>query len=257
MVTKTKRIIPCLDVKEGRVVKGRQFVDLRDAGDPVEQAAFYDAAGADELVFLDINASREGRRTTVEMVRQVAAQVSIPFIAGGGITCLAEIEALLKEGADKVSLNTAAVLNPSLVREASRHFGSRCVVVAVDARRLPGGRGWEVITHGGRRGTGRSVIHWAREVESLGAGEILLTSMDADGMNGGYDLELTAAVSRRITIPVIASGGAGEPAHFVEVFLKAGADAALAANVFHSRRHSIKEIKDYLAHQGVEVRTVT
>lgn len=249
-----KRIIPCLDVKDGRVVKGTQFVNLRDAGDPVELAAFYDRAGADELVFLDIAASNEGRKTRIEMVRRVAAQVFIPFIVGGGIGSLDEIEALLKAGADKVSLNTAAISKPSLIEKAASVFGSQCVVVAIDARRCE--EGWEVYTHGGRNNTGMSVTEWAGSVEELGAGEILLTSMDEDGVNEGYDLSLTKAVVESVNIPVIASGGAGELEHFASVFIEGKADAALAASVFHYRHFSVAEVKNYLAERGIEVRSV-
>ncbi len=248
-----KRIIPCLDVDKGRVVKGVKFVNLRDAGDPVELAAAYDAAGADELVFLDITASHEERRTMVDVVRRTAEQVFIPFTVGGGVRTLADIRELLQAGADKVAINTAAVLNPDLVAEAASRFGSQCIVVAIDARKVGPGR-WEVLTHGGRKGTGRDALSWARLVEELGAGEILLTSLDRDGTKDGYDLELTRAVSEAVRIPVIASGGAGNLHHLWEGIVVGGADAVLAASIFHYGEHTIKEAKEYLAARGVPVR---
>lgn len=248
-----KRIIPCLDVREGRVVKGVHFQDLRDAGDPVELAARYDAAGADELVFLDISASVEGRRTMREVAAAVAAQVFIPFTVGGGVRTVQEVQELLQAGADKVSLNTAAVADPDLVTRCARRFGNQCVVAAIDARRRDGG-GWEVYTHGGTRPTGRDAVEWARQVEGLGAGEILLTSMDRDGTRAGYDLELTAAVSEAAGIPVIASGGAGELEHLYQALTEGRADAVLVASLFHYGRYGIGEAKRYLADRGVPVR---
>jgi len=249
-----KRIIPCLDVKDGRVVKGIQFVNLRDAGDPVELARYYDAAGADELVFLDITASHEGRGTMVEVVRRTAEQVFIPFAVGGGISSLEDVRKILSAGADKVSLNTAAVENPALLTACAERFGSQCVILAVDARWNPDLADWEVYTHGGRRATGRSALDWVKEGERLGAGEILLTSMDADGGKEGYDLRLTAAVSGAVNIPVIASGGAGKREDFYEVLTAGQADAALAASVFHYREFTVLEVKQYLAERGVAVR---
>ncbi|KUK37065.1 MAG: imidazole glycerol-phosphate synthase subunit HisF [Clostridia bacterium] len=248
-----KRIIPCLDVKAGRVVKGVKFADLRDAGDPVEMAAEYDAAGADELVFLDITASLEGRRTMVDVARRTAEQVFIPFTVGGGIRSLDDIREMLLAGADKTAVNTAAVENPGLIAAAARRFGSQCVVVAIDARRKEPGR-WEVLTHGGTRGTGIDAVAWAQEVERLGAGEILLTSFDRDGTKDGYDLELTRAVSEAVRIPVIASGGVGSLEHLYEGLTVGKADAVLAASIFHYREHTIREAKEYLAERGVPVR---
>ncbi|MDA8065162.1 MAG: imidazole glycerol phosphate synthase subunit HisF [Thermaerobacter sp.] len=248
-----KRIIPCLDVREGRVVKGVHFQDLRDAGDPVELAARYDAAGADELVFLDISASVEGRRTMREVAAAVAAQVFIPFTVGGGVRTVQEVQELLQAGADKVSLNTAALADPDLVARCARRFGNQCVVAAIDARRREGG-GWEVYTHGGTRPTGREAVEWARQVEELGAGEILLTSMDRDGTRAGYDLELTAAVSEAAGIPVIASGGAGEMEHLYQALTAGRADAVLVASLFHYGHYEIGEAKRYLAERGVRVR---
>jgi cyclase len=247
-----KRLIPCLDVQSGRVVKGVQFVALRDAGDPVEQARAYDVEGADELVFLDITASHERRGIVTEMVRQVAAAVFIPFTVGGGLRTVEDIRDVLTAGADKVSLNSAAVRRPELITEAARRFGSQCVVVAVDARRAA--TGWEVYIDGGRVPTGREAVAWAQEVESRGAGEILLTSMDRDGTQEGYNMELTAAVSRAVSIPVIASGGAGRPEHFAAVLTAGGASAALAASLFHYRTLRIGQVKEYLAAQGIPVR---
>lgn len=256
-----KRVIPCLDVRDGRVVKGVHFVDLRDAGDPVELAARYDREGADELVFLDISASHEGRSTRLDWVRAVAERLTIPFTVGGGISSLDEIRELLLAGAEKVSLNTAAVQDPSLVRRAAERFGSQCIVVAIDARRIPsqGKAGeesprWEVFTHGGRKPAGRDAIDWARQVEALGAGEILLTSMDADGTRLGYDLELTRAVARSVRVPVIASGGAGSLEHLKRALLESEADAVLAASIFHEGRHTVAEAKAYLAAAGLPVR---
>ncbi len=248
-----KRIIPCLDVDCGRVVKGVKFVDLRDAGDPVELAAYYDAAGADELVFLDITASHEGRETMVDVVRRTADSVFIPFTVGGGIRTIEDIRKMLQAGADKTAINTAAVLNPSLIEEGARKFGSQCIVVAIDARRIGPAR-WEVLTHGGRRGTGIDAVDWAREVERRGAGEILLTSLDRDGTKDGYDLELTRAVSEAVRIPVIASGGAGTLEHLYEGLTLGAADAVLAASIFHYQEYTIREAKAYLMERGVAVR---
>jgi len=249
-----KRIIPCLDVKEGRVVKGIKFVDLKDAGDPVELAGFYDKSGADELVFLDITASHEGRETMVEVVRRTAQEVSIPFTVGGGIGSIEQMRTILEAGAEKISLNTPAVENPGLVKEAARIFGSQCVIVAIDALWNERMQDWEVYTHGGRKGTGMSAVDWASRVEALGAGEILLTSMDADGGQSGFDIPLNRTVCEKVTIPVIASGGAGEMEDFARVLKEGKADAALAASVFHYRRFTIRELKKYLAEQGLEVR---
>jgi len=248
-----KRVIPCLDVDAGRVVKGVRFVDLQDAGDPVELAALYDREGADELVFLDITASAEGRPILEDVVRRTAGEVFIPLTVGGGIRSVEDVRRMLRAGADKVAMNTAAVQQPALVREAARIFGSQCVVVAIDARRRAPGR-WEVYTYGGRVPTGLDVVAWAREVERLGAGEILLTSMDRDGTTEGFDLELTRSVSEAVGIPVIASGGAGRPAHFVEVLTEGKADAALAASIFHFGRVRIREVKAALAAAGIPVR---
>ncbi|MFN7954549.1 MAG: imidazole glycerol phosphate synthase subunit HisF [bacterium] len=248
-----KRIIPCLDVRDGRVVKGVNFVGLKDAGDPVEAAAAYDRQGADELVFLDITASHEGRGIIEDVVRRTAEQVFMPLTVGGGIREVADVRRMLQAGADKVSVNTAATQNPSLVREAAERFGSQCVVVAVDAKRRAD-RGWDVFTHGGRKPTGRDVLEWCHEVERLGAGEILLTSMDRDGTQIGYDLELTRAVSAALAIPVIASGGVGTLTHLWEGLVAGGADAVLAASIFHFGTHSIGEAKRYLASRGVNVR---
>lgn len=250
----SKRIIPCLDVKEGRVVKGIQFVQLRDAGDPVELARFYDEQGADELVFLDISASVEGRETMVEVVREVASELAIPFTVGGGINTLEDMKKMLRSGADKVSLNTAAVRNPKLIAEGSAFFGSQCIVVAIDAKYDPDLGSWRVYTHGGRTPTELEVIEWAKEAVRLGAGEILLTSMDSDGEKKGFDLELTRAVSEAVTVPVIASGGAGNADHFVNAFTEGKADAALAASIFHYRETSVKEVKTHLREKGVIVR---
>ena len=247
-----KRVIPCLDVKDGRVVKGVQFVDLRDAGDPVEAALAYDAQGADELVFLDITASHEDRAIMLDVVRRTAEGIYMPLTVGGGIRSPDDVRRLLRAGADKVSLNTAALERPAVIREAAERFGSQCIVVAIDARR--DGNRWTVFTHGGRRPTGRDAVAWAQEAVGLGAGEILLTSMDRDGTKDGYDLELTRAVSHAVSVPVIASGGAGSLEHFYEALTEGFADAALAASLFHFGIHTIAETKDYLAERGVEVR---
>jgi cyclase len=248
-----KRIIPCLDVKDGRVVKGVQFLGLRDAGDPVELAKKYSEERADELVFLDISASHEGRKTMVDVIEQTAANITIPFTVGGGINSVEDMKRILRAGADKISLNTAAVLRPELIREGARVFGSQCIVVAIDARRTGEGK-WEVYTHGGRNAAGRDVIDWAKEAESLGAGEILLTSMDHDGEKQGFGIELTRSVSEAVGIPVIASGGAGGVEHFAEVLTAGKADAALAASIFHYAETSISSVKAYLAERGVVVR---
>lgn len=248
----TRRIIPCLDVDRGRVVKGVRFVNLRDAGDPVELAEFYDREYADELCFLDITASYEERKTMVDVVKRVAEKVFIPFTVGGGIRTLDDINELLQAGADKVSINTRAVENPDFITEASKRFGSQCVVVAIDAKRTD--LGFEVFTHGGRKATGIDAIWWAREAERLGAGEILLTSMDTDGTKDGFDIELTKKVADSVDIPVIASGGAGSEEHFLEVFVKTGASAALAASVFHYGEIKISELKNFLKSRGIPVR---
>ena len=249
----TKRIIPCLDVNNGRVVKGVNFVDLKDAGDPVEIAKAYDAAGADELVFLDITASCEERDTVVDMVRQVAANVFIPFTVGGGIRTVDDFKKLLREGADKISVNSAAIDRPELITEAAEKFGSQCVVVAIDAKRREDG-GWNIYKHGGRLDTGIDAIEWAKKVERLGAGEILLTSMDCDGTKAGYDIELTRAIADAVSIPVIASGGAGTLEHFYDALTEGGADAALAASLFHYKELEIRQVKEYLACRGISVR---
>ena len=249
----TKRIIPCLDVNNGRVVKGVNFVDLKDAGDPVEIAKAYDAAGADELVFLDITASCEERDTVVDMVRQVAANVFIPFTVGGGIRTVEDFRKLLREGADKISVNSAAIDRPELITEAAEKFGSQCVVVAIDAKRRQDG-GWNIYKHGGRLDTGIDAIEWAKKVEKLGAGEILLTSMDCDGTKAGYDIELTRAIAEAVSVPVIASGGAGTLEHFYDALTEGGADAALAASLFHYKELEIREVKEYLRDRGLPVR---
>ena len=263
-----KRIIPCLDVKEGRVVKGVGFVNLRDAGDPVEAARAYDAEGADELCYLDIMASHEERKTFLDVVCRTAEQVFMPLTVGGGVQTLDDIRDLLRAGADKVSINTAAVANPEFVRQAAERFGTQCIVVAIDAKRAEidakragvdakrAGGGWEVYTHGGRRPTGLAAVEWARRMASFGAGEILLTSMDQDGTKAGYDLALTAAVSEAVEIPVIASGGAGTLEHLYEGFAVGRADAVLAASIFHYRQFTIREAKDYLRARGIPVRSV-
>ncbi|MFZ8842805.1 imidazole glycerol phosphate synthase subunit HisF [Thermoflexus sp.] len=250
-----RRIIPCLDIRAGRVVKGVRFVDLRDAGDPVAHARFYEEEGADELVFLDITASVEDRGILLEVVRRVAEVLSIPFTVGGGVRDVEDFRALLRAGADKVSINTAAVQHPERITEAARRFGSQCVVVAIDAKRVGPDR-WEVYIHGGRTPTGLDAVSWAREAERRGAGEILLTSIDADGTREGYDLALTRAVAEAVGIPVIASGGAGAPEHFYRVFTEGKADAALAASLFHFRELRIADLKRYLAERGIPVRLV-
>ena len=249
----TKRIIPCLDVNNGRVVKGINFVNLRDAGDPVEIAAAYDKAGADEVVFLDITATSDARETVVDMVRKVAEKVFIPFTVGGGIRTVEDFKVLLREGADKISINSSAINNPRLISDAADKFGSQCVVVAIDAKRRPDG-GWNIYKHGGRLDTGIDAIEWAKQAEALGAGEILLTSMDCDGTKAGYDIPLTRAVSDAVSIPVIASGGAGTLEHFYEGLTDGGADAVLAASLFHYKELEISQVKDYLAEKGVPVR---
>lgn len=250
----TKRIIPCLDVNNGRVVKGVNFVNLRDAGDPVEIAAAYDQAGADELVFLDITASSDARGTVVEMVRKVAEKVFIPFTVGGGIRTVEDFRAILREGADKVSVNSAAISNPQLISDAADKFGRQCVVVAIDARRRADGSGWNIFKNGGRIDTGLDAVAWARKADALGAGEILLTSMDCDGTKAGYDLELTRTIAEAVSVPVIASGGAGRLEHFYDALTEGGADAALAASLFHYKELEIMQVKDYLAQRGVPVR---
>ena len=250
----TKRIIPCLDVNAGRVVKGVNFVDLKDAGDPVEIAKAYDQAGADELVFLDITASSDARGTVVDMVRKVAECVFIPFTVGGGIRTVDDFRALLREGADKISINSSAINTPELIREAADKFGSQCVVVAIDAKRRADGSGWNIYKNGGRIDVGIDAMEWAKKVESLGAGQNLLTSKDCYGTKAGYDLELTRAIADSVSIPVIASGGAGKLEHFREALTEGGADAALAASLFHYKELEIKEVKEYLRENGVSVR---
>lgn len=250
----TKRIIPCLDVHGGRVVKGVNFVNLQDAGDPVEIGAAYDRAGADELVFLDITASSDARKTVTEMVRRVAEKVFIPFTVGGGIRTVEDFRAILREGADKVSVNSAAINRPELIQEAAEKFGSQCVVVAIDAKKRPDGSGWNIYRNGGRIDTGLDAVEWARRVEKLGAGEILLTSMDCDGTKAGYDLALTRRIADEVSIPVIASGGAGKPEHFREALTEGGADAALAASLFHYKELEIRQVKQYLREKGIPVR---
>ena len=251
-----KRIIPCLDVNEGRVVKGTNFLNLRDAGDPVEVAARYEREGADELVFLDITASHEGRDIIFDVVRRTAEMVFMPLTVGGGIRTIDDIRALLNAGSDKVSINSAACRNPEFVREAARRFGSQCIVVNIDPKRVQknGSEFWEVHINGGRIGTGLEAVEWAREVERLGAGEIVLTSMDADGTKDGYDLEITAAVSAEVSIPVVASGGAGCPEHLADAILKGGAEAALAASIFHYGEYTIRETKEVMRDRGIPVR---
>ena len=250
----TKRIIPCLDVNRGRVVKGVNFVDLKDAGDPVEIGRAYDKAGADELVFLDITASSDARGTVVDMVRKVAETVFIPFTVGGGIRTVEDFKILLREGADKISINSSAINTPGLISDAADKFGSQCVVVAIDAKRRADGGGWNIYKNGGRGDVGIDALEWARKVEKLGAGEILLTSMDCDGTKAGYDLELTRTVADAVSIPVIASGGAGTLGHFYEALTEGGADAALAASLFHYKELTIKEVKEYLRERRVPVR---
>ncbi len=250
----TKRIIPCLDVKDGRVVKGINFVNLKDAGDPVEVAKAYDKAGADEVVFLDITASSDQRNTVIDMVRRVAENVFIPFTVGGGIRTVEDFKAILREGADKISINSAAIDNPRLISDAADKFGSQCVVVAIDAKRRADGSGWNIYKHGGRIDVGTDAVEWAVEAERLGAGEILLTSMDCDGTKGGYDISLTKAISEGVSIPVIASGGAGEKEHFYDALTTGGADAALAASLFHYKELEIMDLKKYLLEKGISVR---
>ncbi len=250
----TKRIIPCLDVKNGRVVKGVNFVDLKDAGDPVEIARAYDREGADELVFLDITASSDNRSTVVDMVRSVAEQIFIPFTVGGGIRTVEDFKVLLREGADKISVNSAAIHDPELLSRAADKFGSQCVVLAIDAKRRNDGSGWNIYKNGGRIDMGIDAVEWAIKAEKLGAGEILLTSMDADGTKAGYDLELTRTIAEAVKIPVIASGGAGTKAHFYEALTEGKADAALAASLFHYQELTIQEVKTYLADRDIPVR---
>ena len=249
----TKRIIPCLDVTDGRVVKGTKFLELRDAGDPVECARAYDAQGADELVFLDITASSDNRATMVDVVERTASQCFMPLTVGGGIRTVDDMRVMLNAGADKVSVNTSAIQHPELVREGAERFGSQCIVVAIDARRRPEG-GWTVYTHGGRKPTELEAVVWAKRVEELGAGEILLTSMDADGTKAGYDMDLVRAVSDAVGVPVIASGGAGKLEHMADVLLHAGADAVLAASIFHFGEYTVGDVKRFLAERGVPVR---
>lgn len=250
----TKRIIPCLDVNGGRVVKGVNFVNLRDAGDPIEIAAAYDRAGADEVVFLDITASSDQRKTVADMVRRVAERVFIPFTVGGGIRTVEDFKILLREGADKISVNSSAIERPTLISEAADKFGSQCVVVAIDARRSKDRSGFHVFKNGGRIDVGMDAVEWAMEADRLGAGEILLTSMDCDGTKAGYDIELTRTIAENVSIPVIASGGAGTKEHFYDALTEGGADAALAASLFHYKELEIRELKDYLADRGVSVR---
>lgn len=250
----TKRIIPCLDVKDGRVVKGVNFVNFRDAGDPAEVAAAYDKAGADEVVFLDITASADSRATQLEWVRQVASKVFIPFTVGGGIRTVEDFKAILREGADKISVNSAAIMNPQLISDAADKFGSQCVVVAIDAKKRPDGSGWNIYKNGGRVDMGIDAVEWAIKAEKMGAGEILLTSMDGDGTKEGYDIALTKAVAESVSIPVIASGGAGKLEHFHEALVEAKAEAVLAASLFHYKELEIKQVKEYLRNQGVSVR---
>lgn len=250
----TKRIIPCLDVKNGRVVKGVNFINFKDAGDPAEVGAAYDKSGADELVFLDITASSDARDTAVEMVRRVAEKVFIPFTVGGGIRTVEDFKAILREGADKVSVNSAAIMNPNLISEAADKFGSQCVVVAIDAKRRADGSGFTIYKNGGRVDMEIDAVEWAMKAEKLGAGEILLTSMDGDGTKAGYDLELTRAVAENVSIPVIASGGAGTMAHFYEAFTEGKAEAALAASLFHFKEMEIRDLKKYLSDRGISVR---
>ena len=250
----TKRIIPCLDVKNGRVVKGVNFVNLRDAGDPVEIGAAYDKAGADELVFLDITATSDARNTVVDMVRRVAEKVFIPFTVGGGIRTVEDFRMLLREGADKISINSSAINTPELISQAADKFGSQCVVVAIDARRRADGSGWNIYKNGGRIDMGIDAVEWAVQADRLGAGEILLTSMDGDGTKAGYDNELTAAVAERVSIPVIASGGAGAKEHFYDALTAGKADAVLAASLFHYKELEIRDLKAYLAGRGISVR---
>lgn len=251
----TKRIIPCLDCKNGRVVKGTNFVDLKDAGDPVEVAAMYDKSGADELVFLDITASSDGRNTTVDLVRKVAEKVFIPFTVGGGIRTVEDFKVLLREGADKISINSAAIMNPQLISDAADKFGSQCVVVAIDAKRCDDGH-WSIYKNGGRVDMHMDAVEWAMKAEQLGCGEILLTSMDCDGTKAGYDIELTRAIASNVSIPVIASGGAGSMEHFYDAFDKGMADAALAASLFHYKEMEIMDLKRYLSDKGISMRMI-
>ena len=250
----TKRIIPCLDVKNGRVVKGVNFVNLRDAGDPVEIAKAYDKAGADELVFLDITATSDARNTVVDMVRRVAEQVFIPFTVGGGIRTVEDFKVLLREGADKISINSSAINHPNLISEAADKFGSQCVVVAIDARKREDGSGWNIYKNGGRIDVGIDAVEWAMQADKLGAGEILLTSMDCDGTKAGYDIELTRTIAENVPVPVIASGGAGTLEHFKEALTDGKADAALAASLFHYKELEIRQVKEYLQDAGLPVR---
>ena len=251
----TKRIIPCLDCKNGRVVKGTNFVDLRDAGDPVEVASMYDKSGADELVFLDITASSDGRNTTVDLVRKVAEKVFIPFTVGGGIRTVDDFKVLLREGADKISINSAAIMNPQLISDAADKFGSQCVVVAIDAKRRDDG-GWSIYKNGGRVDMHMDAVEWAMKAEKLGCGEILLTSMDCDGTKAGYDIELTRTIAENVSIPVIASGGAGNMEHFYDAFTEGKADAALAASLFHYKELDIMNLKKYLSDKGISMRMI-
>lgn len=248
-----KRIIPCLDVKDGEVVKGTNFVSLRKMGDPVEMAKFYSENGADELVFLDISATNEGRKTVIDMVKKTAENVFVPFTVGGGVRTLDDVTQLLKAGADKVAMNSAAVQNPNLIKESSMRFGSQCIVVAIDAKRVPDGT-WHVMTHGGRKDTGIDAIEWVKKAELLGAGEILLTSVDCDGVKDGFDILLTKTVVDAVRIPVIASGGCGHPQHFPEVFEKTNVSAGLAASIFHEETYTISEVKELCAGKGVNIR---
>lgn len=250
----TKRIIPCLDINNNRVVKGTNFVNLRDAGDPVEVAKAYNKAGADELVFLDITATSDHRATVTELVRKVAEQVFIPFTVGGGIRTVDDFKVLLREGADKISINSSAIMNPNLISEAADKFGSQCVVVAIDAKRREDGSGWNIFKNGGRIDMGIDAVEWAMKANELGAGEILLTSMDCDGTKAGYDIELTNTIASNVSIPVIASGGAGSKEHFLDAFTKGKADAALAASLFHYKELDIMELKKYLADNGIPMR---
>ena len=250
----TKRIIPCLDVNNGRVVKGINFVNLRDAGDPVEVAAAYDKAGADEVVFLDITATSDARETVVDMVRKVAEKVFIPFTVGGGIRTVEDFKVLLREGADKISINSSAINNPRLISDAADKFGSQCVVVAIDAGKRADGSGWNIYKNGGRLDVGMDAVEWAMQADRLGAGEILLTSMDCDGTKAGYDIELTRQIAENVSIPVIASGGAGTKEHFYEALTDGKADAALAASLFHYKELEIMDLKNYLADKGIPVR---
>ena len=250
----TKRVIPCLDVKDGRVVKGINFLNLKDAGDPAEVAAAYDREGADEVVFLDINASADNRATQLEWVRQVASKVFIPFTVGGGIRTVDDFKAILREGADKIAVNSAAIMDPELISRAADKFGSQCVVVAIDAKRRTDGLGWNIFKNGGRIDMGIDAVEWAKKAAKLGAGEILLTSMDGDGTKSGYDLELTRAVAEAVEIPVIASGGAGTLEHFYEALADGKAEAVLAASLFHYKELEIRQVKQYLAQKGISVR---